>query len=164
MANGSISDAHTAVPLPWMLSQQSGKPPIPSNRLPSVAPSGRYAAILPNIQRQNGSAMEFPSALYFGASASLCTRPFSSVQSPMPTHPSGKPCKRVHSNGVNRRTTMFCRTVLFRFRLCPPLSFACSVPFISPPSRKFRQSTAHTRSVPPLKSRCLQLLATFPSR
>ena len=30
-----------AVPMPCTSSQHSGKPPIPSNRLPSVAPSGR---------------------------------------------------------------------------------------------------------------------------
>ncbi len=52
---------------------------MPSNRLPSVAPSGRYAAIRPNIQRQNGSAMLLPSALYRALSEVLRGLPALSV-------------------------------------------------------------------------------------
>lgn len=36
------------------------------------------------------------------------------------------------------------RTTLFKFRLVPPLSFACSVPLVSGLSVPFRQSTAST--------------------
>lgn len=83
MGNCSISLAHRAVPLPCMRSQISGNPPMPSNKLPSVAPSGRYRDMCRSIQSQKGRAMELPSALYRGLSLGLWRFPLLSVHSPM---------------------------------------------------------------------------------
>lgn len=76
---------------------------MPSKRLPSVAPVGRYAAILQIIHHHCGKAMELPSALYLGPSADLWRFPLVSSHSPMSVHPSGNPCKRSYSVGVRRR-------------------------------------------------------------
>lgn len=58
--------------MPYVVSHTSGNPPIPSNRLPSFAPSPMYDFIFWAIQNHCGRAMEFPSALYRGLSAGLC--------------------------------------------------------------------------------------------
>lgn len=51
-----------------------------------------------------GGAMLFPRALYLAVSVhSLCTLPFVSAHVPISVQPSGKPCRRSHSSGVNRR-------------------------------------------------------------
>lgn len=76
---------------------------MPSKRLPSVAPVGRYAAILQIIHHHCGKAMELPSALYLGPSADLWRFPLVSSHSPTSVHPSGNPCKRSYSVGVRRR-------------------------------------------------------------
>ena len=63
IGNSSISLAHSAVPLPLHLSQQRGKPPIPSNKLPRVAGLSYRADIRRRSQNQKGRAIELPRAL-----------------------------------------------------------------------------------------------------
>lgn len=52
IGNSSISLAQIAVPFPLHRSQQSGKPPIPSNKLPRVAGRSYCAAIRRRSQNQ----------------------------------------------------------------------------------------------------------------
>ncbi len=107
IGNSSISELQRQLSGPLCLAHASGNPEIPSNKEPSVALRSYCADIRFIRYSQNGNAIELPNALYFGLSASLCFLPLLSVQSPMSTHPSGKPCNLVHSNGVSRLTTLF---------------------------------------------------------
>ena len=78
---------------------------MPSNRLPRVAGLSYCALILRRSHNQKRMAIEFPRALYLAEpELSLCSFPFVSVHSRMSVQPSGNPCKRSHSVGVNLRT------------------------------------------------------------
>lgn len=133
MQNSSISLAHTA--FAPQCSNARGKPPMPSKSDPIVMSRSYCAAIRLAKTFQYGTAMLLPRALYFGESASLCVFPLLSTQSPMSTHPSGKPWSLVHSSGVSRRTAFFgsdmigCSCVVFKV-VHPPIiisAFACPV-------------------------------------
>lgn len=104
MGNSSISEAHKQLPFPLSCSHISGNPPMPSNRLAIVASLSYWAQRRFRTHFQDGMAMEFPRALYLGLSLSSCFRPLLSTHSPMLVQPSGNPCNRSHSTGVNRRT------------------------------------------------------------
>ena len=108
--NSSTSLAHSAVPSPYTDSQQSGNPPIPSNRLPRVALSGRRLCMFLNSHFQNGKAIELPMALYLVESDDFLSLPIQSTQCSRFVYSSGNPCSRSHSKGVSLRRRLSQRT------------------------------------------------------